>query len=593
MKPSFFTHSPRQRLRWSAAAGALAWIASWAAPVASTDRLDVLLERLILLGPLVAVPLGLALAATPRRDGGHAAVYRALSWAQPVAAGLSLASIFVEKGPMSAALTFPWLVVTGMIAGYGLWRLLPRGRDPVGELAVDVGMLYLPIGGVWWMSSRASFALMDFPLLIVTLTAAHFHFAGFCAPLITGLSGRSERLHGGIWGGLYRFAAWSVIVNPILIALGITISPLVEVICAFGLALALLVMSVLMVARVAPGLKHPLAWLLVTISGLSLVATMALACAYALGEFTGRAWVQIPYMAQTHGVINVVGFALCGLLGLSLAELPPRGRAPWPPFSRLFAAGRRVGPDFFARERLEEAADPPPTGLVDDLSAYERPRFPVAAVHPAVRTFYEHTARQRLYVRPRWSPGFVWGGRLYRRLAGLVDQMGLPVEDTRDDQMESRILKVRDDADGRDRVRAWVRTYASTGQVVYVAAYSLHRHEGVPYMNIAFPLPGANVTSLLRMDQVSAGPGAEGGLVLSTLPEEGRVGDEGIYLVTRWLPVRTPLDEAITVWATPPGEDERGWPAGAQGSQVLARHDMWLFGVHFLRLEYYLLDEAG
>ena len=46
---------------------------------------------------------------------------------------------------------------------------------------------------------------------------------------------------------------------------------------------------------------------------------MALAVIYALGEFTGRAWITIPAMIRTHGLANAFGFALCGLIGWNAA----------------------------------------------------------------------------------------------------------------------------------------------------------------------------------------------------------------------------------------------------------------------------------
>lgn len=552
-----------------------------------------MVHRLIMVGPLVVVPLGMSLVASTRRDGTHNLWYRILPWAWPLGAAALVGSLLVPRGALAAALATPWLLFTVMIALFGVWRFLPRGLAPLEELTLDTGLLYLPVGGAWMVASRAGYPLMGFDLVIVTLTAAHFHFAGFAAPLITGLSGRSLGHRPGLALRAYRLAAASVMINPILIAIGITISPLVEVISSFGLALGLLTMALVMILAVGPKLRNILSWSLLSISGLSLVGTMALACMYALGEYLGQGWVFIPKMAATHGAMNVFGFSLCGLLAWSVAEPPSRGRRPWPPFSRLQARGLRVGPDFFARHQAQDQPARPPTGLVDDMDAYDRPVFDIDDVHPAVRAFYEHTGRQRLFVRPHWQPGFRLGGRLYRWLASKMDQMGLPIDDVTDEEMVSRILKVKDEVDGRENVRAWVRTYKATQQVVYVAAYALHRFQHIPYMNIAFPIPGGNITSVLRMDCIHQGPHAHrGGLVLSTLPdEEGIRGDEGIYLVTSWLPIRTPLDEAIYVWPRDPAQDGASWPQGAQSAQVLARHDMWLFGKLFLQLDYYLVDE--
>jgi hypothetical protein len=55
-----------------------------------------------------------------------------------------------------------------------------------------------------------------------------------------------------------------------------------------------------------------------TLSSVALAAGMALAGAYAVGEFRETLWLGIPVMAWSHGLLNGVGFVLCGLLAWSL-----------------------------------------------------------------------------------------------------------------------------------------------------------------------------------------------------------------------------------------------------------------------------------
>ena len=102
-------------------------------------------------------------------------------------------------------------------------------------------------------------------------------------------------------------------------------------------------------------------------------------------------------------------------------------------------------------------------------------------------------------------------------------------------------------------------------------------------MNIAFPLPLGNLTSILRLETLAVG-GNPDGVLLTTLPAPGQPGDEGVYFANRLLPVRLPFDETIRVWPVPlGGEDDRRARVGAT---VAARHDVWLFGIRFLTLHY-------
>ncbi|WP_163971108.1 hypothetical protein [Oceanobacillus halotolerans] len=52
--------------------------------------------------------------------------------------------------------------------------------------------------------------------------------------------------------------------------------------------------------------------------------------------------------------------------------------------------------------------------------------------------------------------------------------------------------------------------------------------------------------------------------------------DQGVYLVFNQKALKLPINETITVWKDPKK------PHG----QIEATHDMWLFGIKFLRLDY-------
>src|SRR4030095_16422821 len=153
-----------------------------------------------------------------------------------------------------------------------------------------------------------------------------------------------------------------------------------------------------------------------------------------------------------------------------------------------------------------------------------------------------------------------------------------------DTEMVGRLLDLEEAADGRAGVRGWVRHFSATGHAVYVAAYARHQTDGIAYLNIAFPLPFANLTSILRLDSLP-----EGGVRLTSLPSPDRAGDEGVYFVLRRLKLRLPLQETIAVRPlnnSPAGSNSVDVSAG--GPACSARHDMWFMGCLYLRLEYLL-----
>jgi hypothetical protein len=546
------------------------------------------IHALLLLSILVLVPLLLSLTATPDRRGLHPPAYRA-AWALfPLASGAATLSVVAFlPGSTAAVLAAPWLLFTLAVAVFGLGRLVPRG--PAGapeETCLDAGLIYLAVGGGWLALSRAGASPAGFGEPIVTLTAVHFHHAGFVAPIVAGLSGRALLARGASRRAFDAVAAGIVLGMP-LVAAGIAASPALEIAGVVVFATSLAALSALVLFRLLPGVEARLPRVLLTVSAASLAMAMVLAVAYGAGEFAGLVLVPVPTMVQLHGWTNAVGFGLTAGIAWSLLRPPARARPPGVPFSALRSTGR-VGPDFFHRIGAVPRLEGAPRGLVDDMSVYRRADLDPAALHAAVRRFYEDTAAHGLVVRPDWRSGFRLAGRLYRLASARVGQMNLPATPQgRAERISSAIFRLDDDQDGRRNVRAWVRTYAESGAAVYVAAYANHSHGDETYMNIAFPLPGGSLTSVLRLEM-----GAGGGLLLTSRPAPGGLGDEGVYFANPLLPVRLPIDETIRVWP----RNAEGCPVGDEGScpdaTVVARHDIWIFGLRFLTLDYWVFPLA-
>lgn len=525
----------------------------------------------MLFAVLVLVPLATRLAARPDREGIHPRAWRLAAWLQLPAAAGAVAAVLAPPGSVAAvAGASLWLIQTLLLAGFGFTRLAWHGMLCVEELVITAGCLQLPVGAYWLLAHAAGWSL-GFDSLIVLLTAVHFHFAGFLAPVIAGLVGRLVPWSSGWPRKFYRCGALTIAATPPAIGAGIAASPVLEVASALLLVVGFGSFAVALLGFVVPRLNGPLPQLGLGAAGTVLFATMSLAAWYALGEFGWVPPAALDVMARAHGWLNAYGFATIGLL--TVAWLQPAGRLPrpWPPFSRLRSAGR-VGADFFERQGLRMLREPAVHGLVDDLDAHARRDFDPKAVHPTIRHFYEQTARWQLRVEAAWRPGWRWAGRIFRVFAGMAGQLNLPRAVATEHDLEGRLLDLSDAADGRTRVRGWVRCFRETAQPVYVAAYSEHRHLGVTYMNIAFPLPGMNLASVLRFDHA-----ADGAVQLTSVPDADQAGDEGVYLVGRSWRFRLPLQETIMV---------RAAAAANGGPACRACHDMWLFGLRYLRLEY-------
>jgi hypothetical protein len=285
----------------SAGIGLIVWLALWL-PIPFAARAPGLIDRLFLLAPLAIVPLGMRLQLLPQ----------AVRVAQPVFAALVVISFLSRTGIAAALLVVPWLLLGGACGVMGLLRLWRSGVRRMDEICVHVALVYWPLGCLWLVISRLGMNPLGFSDDIVLLTAVHFHYAGFAALTMLGMTGKFSE------GMLYRAAAWGAIAGIPSLALGITFSASLECAAALLLALSLVSAAGITAFVVLPRLVHRAARVMLAVSSASVVATMLLAGIYALGKYNGRDWLDIPEMAAVHGVINALGFSLCGLVGWNL-----------------------------------------------------------------------------------------------------------------------------------------------------------------------------------------------------------------------------------------------------------------------------------
>ena len=291
--------------------GAAAWTALALAAAAGWIRLG-LIETLFLLAPWIVVPLAARLVSPVGDHKLSVKIWRALDWLLLPAAILATASFLLAPGMPAALLASAWLVVCALFASDGVLRLWRYRAGSFTQFCFAVGEAYLLVGASWLVISRLGLQPLGFQEPVVLLTAVHFHFAGFLSAVLAGLAHESSRTTR--WSGLLRAALFGVIVGPALLGVAFLVGPklklaaaLLIVIGQFGLAAAML--------RVATTTARGLGRWMLSISAGCVAAGMALAAIWAIGEFPLHPFVNLDQMARFHGVLNAVGFGLCGLLG--------------------------------------------------------------------------------------------------------------------------------------------------------------------------------------------------------------------------------------------------------------------------------------
>jgi hypothetical protein len=310
---------PRRISRHSAVVGTAIWI-GWQL---IRDVFEP--SALFVLSPLVLVPL---LLAAVLNEGEGEPLERALSWSQlPCALPLPLA-LSVGPGAFALLACLPWAGWTGLAAFFALRRMAAMLRKGGvrelydAELAIVGGLGFPIVGSAWLICDRLALEPLGFSPLIVLLTATHFHHAGLTLPLNAGLLGRAFGSRAEPW----RAAAVLTVVAVPLVALGITFSPLLELVASLATAAAGIVVGIGLLRR-AGGLSLIPA-LLSALAGACLLAGMMFAGSYALGEYGGHPWPDISSMVRLHGAVNALGFGLLGAWAWHLSPPPPPRAEP-------------------------------------------------------------------------------------------------------------------------------------------------------------------------------------------------------------------------------------------------------------------------
>ena len=304
--------SDRGVLQLSILIGSVVWVALALASFSPRVHLGII-EVLFLLGPWIVVPLGADLVS----GAGNSKSSALRDWVLIAAAALATASFFLDNRTAAAWFASSWLLVCAAFAGDGLRRFVMSGTKSFTQFCFAAGEGYLLVAGAWLVASRAGVQLLAFRAPIVLLTAVHFHFAGFASAVLAALT--YARLRESRWKALLRVALLAVVCGSGILGLAFLYGPEMKLVAALMIALGQLVLAGGMVCVGLATKTGSGRWLLFVASG-SVAAGMILAAIWATGEYPLQAFLNIRQMAEFHGVLNAVGFVVCGLIGWRVLE---------------------------------------------------------------------------------------------------------------------------------------------------------------------------------------------------------------------------------------------------------------------------------
>lgn len=257
-------------------------------------------QLLLVFAPLVIVPFGLQLGFKPSPVFLSKAIY-----SFPVALFFTLAFYF-EPGILASSLAATWLIYTSALF---LQAIQHRKVLSIYQIA---SLLFLVVGAAWSLADRMAFQPMGFDAVIVLLTGAHFHYAGFALVILCQLL-QERKPH------LFKnWIGWLVLAGIPAVALGITGShfnwPIwVETLAGLIMAAGGLGLSLLHLKVAIRDWQHLASWLFI-LGALALFAAMVLAGLYALRAYFPLSFLSIPWMYAVHGSLNTFGTSFLLLL---------------------------------------------------------------------------------------------------------------------------------------------------------------------------------------------------------------------------------------------------------------------------------------
>jgi hypothetical protein len=214
--------------------------------------------------------------------------------------------LLLPRGGPAVALVLPYATACAAVTVLGLRRALRTRRPDLRELTALTAAASLSVAALSLVAERAGVELLGFSLAVHGLTVAHFHFAGFAAALLAGLTAAAAPGRASMAGAL------AVPAGTALVAVGHFTGRWTELAGALVLTGGLLCTSWVAFRQVV--LPDRVARVLLGIASGATPVSMLLAVHFALGRATGLPHLSIPETAATHGVLNAVGVGLCGLL---------------------------------------------------------------------------------------------------------------------------------------------------------------------------------------------------------------------------------------------------------------------------------------
>lgn len=199
------------------------------------------------------------------------------------------------------------------------------------------------------------------------------------------------------------------------------------------------------------------------------------------------------------------------------------------PFGRTNGIGKKFVNQLAKDESLVLDSQRKNKGLLDSILNLGLSETELKRLSPEVIDFYENTSNYDLQLKAKWNPIFKGFGLLVRMIfSKRIEQLNVPIQNLEEGSgLTNEIIKLHDSKTNEIKRTIWLRTFESTGQVVYSGVYeTCSLPNKLICIKAIFPLPNGNATVIL-----SPKVGEKGELILDSSGQ--KIGDSGFYFLLK------------------------------------------------------------
>lgn len=245
------------------------------------------------------------------------------------------------------------------------------------------------------------------------------------------------------------------------------------------------------------------------------------------------------------------------------------------PFGNTNGIGLKFINQLAEKEQLIIDKNQKDKGLIQSINQLEISENDLNVLSKDVIDFYENTTNYEFDLKVEWNPFFKFFGRLLKFLfSNRIEQLNVPIESIKESRaLKSEIIHLLDDKNNEVRRIIWLRTFKSTGQVIYSGVYETCKiSSGQTCIKAIFPLPNGNATVVLNPSV-----GQNGELILNS---SGKIfGDSGFYFLLN--------DSKGNLWAKYIKSFKDKLVAKSQNEKIIVvEQTLTLWGLKVLKFEY-------